>query len=255
MAAVMSEIVLRFPDASGRHRPWAPPSLPLDPGAVTLQRLDYRAAVLFVPSDLTPPIGDALSLAYPTDAGGGPRAVRGTVIGRRAPRARMAPAALIVEVARPDPAFVAWAERVALRAAPAAAGACADRQLATRCALVIDDDALARSMLSDALRRRGFEVLVASGGSEGFSILSSELFRLDVVVTDVCMPGMAGDELVEVVRCAGRETDLAIVAMTASATAERVRRLESCGVDAVLSKSAGADVIAETAAIVARRAA
>ena len=83
-----------------------------------------------------------------------------------------------------------------------------------RRALVVDDVALVRQMLADALAARGFEVLAAADANEGIRRLSEELMALDLLVTDVRMPGMSGEELVRFIRKAGGEGDLTIVAVT-----------------------------------------
>jgi CheY-like chemotaxis protein len=79
-----------------------------------------------------------------------------------------------------------------------------------RHALVVDDDALMRQMLADALAARGFEVTTAADAAEGVRRLSEELLALDLLVTDVCMPGMSGEELVRFIRRAGGEAELTI---------------------------------------------
>lgn len=126
---------------------------------------------------------------------------------------------------------------------------------ARRRVLVVDDDALARRMLADALEERGFSVLTASDGEAGLRSITDELLSLDAVVSDVRMPGLSGEELVRLVRCAGREDDLAIVVVTAASDQATRVRLTAWGADAVLPKSAGpcSVVHAVEAALLARR--
>jgi CheY-like chemotaxis protein len=113
--------------------------------------------------------------------------------------------------------------------------------------LVIDDDALGRSMLADAFAARGFEVVTAEDGAAGMARLTDELLSLDLVVTDVFMPGLDGAALIETVRHAGGEHDLAIVAISAGLTPALRARLETAGADVVLDKAVGAERIAATA--------
>lgn len=107
--------------------------------------------------------------------------------------------------------------------------------------LVVDDDALARRLLTDAFEARGFDVRTASNGEEGLRVITDELLALDAVVTDVHMPGLAGDALVAAVRQAGGEAELVLVAVTADAAPELAERLRRAGADAVVSKGAGPD--------------
>jgi DNA-binding NtrC family response regulator len=56
--------------------------------------------------------------------------------------------------------------------------------------LVVDDDALIRLTLSDHLQDCGFKVLEASTGDEALAIMAAPAFTVDLVFTDVTMPGL-----------------------------------------------------------------
>lgn len=122
-----------------------------------------------------------------------------------------------------------------------------------RRALVVDDDALVREMLADALHERGFEVITARDGATGLQTLSEEVLALDLLVTDVRMPGLDGEAFVRTIRQAGGEADLAIVAVTGRMDDGLEPRLESAGADAVLDKALGAELIAQAADAVLER--
>ncbi|MFZ3073232.1 MAG: diguanylate cyclase [Thermodesulfobacteriota bacterium] len=64
--------------------------------------------------------------------------------------------------------------------------------------LVVDDDALTRTMLEDILKRHGYLVMSASDGEEGLAAFKS--FKPDVVLLDIVMPGMDGIEVCEAMR-------------------------------------------------------
>ncbi|HEY6100601.1 MAG TPA: response regulator [Anaeromyxobacter sp.] len=116
-----------------------------------------------------------------------------------------------------------------------------------RRALVVDDDALARRMISDALVARGFEVLTAEDGRSGIHTLMEEILALDLLVTDVVMPGLGGEALIRTIRQAGGEAELAIVAVSSFLEPGAERTLEAAGADAVLDKALGADLVAQAA--------
>jgi CheY-like chemotaxis protein len=122
-----------------------------------------------------------------------------------------------------------------------------------RRALVVDDDVLVCRMLADALEQRGFEVLTAHDGASGLRTLSEELLALDLLVTDVRMPGMDGEQFVRTIRTAGGETELAIVAVTARLDPGLEPRLEAAGADAVLDKALGVELVAQAADAVLER--
>jgi CheY-like chemotaxis protein len=116
-----------------------------------------------------------------------------------------------------------------------------------RRALVVDDDALVRQMIADALSARGFEVITAADATEGVQRLSEELLALDLLVTDVCMPGMGGEQFVRFIRKTGGEAELTIVAVTGRMEPDTERTLEAAGADAVLDKAVGAELVAAAA--------
>jgi two-component system, cell cycle sensor histidine kinase and response regulator CckA len=58
--------------------------------------------------------------------------------------------------------------------------------------LVVDDEALARRFLDRALSDAGYEVLLASDGEEALRLLRSSKRKVDLVITDLVMPGMGG---------------------------------------------------------------
>jgi CheY-like chemotaxis protein len=60
--------------------------------------------------------------------------------------------------------------------------------------LVIDDDAAMRMIVSLSLKLYGYLVLVAGSGEEALR-LASDHQEIRVVILDVVMPGLAGNEL------------------------------------------------------------
>jgi DNA-binding response OmpR family regulator len=113
-----------------------------------------------------------------------------------------------------------------------------------RRALVIDDDALARQMVADALVERGFEVLTASDAHEGLHILAEDVLAIDLLVTDMILPGVDGAELIATIRRAGGESDLVIAVMTGRPDADLAQRLQAAGADLLLGKALGPEVMA-----------
>jgi two-component system cell cycle sensor histidine kinase/response regulator CckA len=66
-------------------------------------------------------------------------------------------------------------------------------------ALVVDDEESVRRFVNRVLIKGGYETVVASGGSEAESAVKSH-GPFDVLVTDLVMPEMSGDELVRRLR-------------------------------------------------------
>ncbi|HEY6400350.1 MAG TPA: ATP-binding protein, partial [Blastocatellia bacterium] len=94
--------------------------------------------------------------------------------------------------------------------------------------LVVDDDEDARDVLKAALNSYGAEVTTVTGAPQALDTLASE--RMDVLVSDINMPGMDGYELIRRVRAMEPEKGgrIPAVALTAYArTEDRLRALQS----------------------------
>ncbi|MGE4220284.1 MAG: response regulator [Alphaproteobacteria bacterium] len=65
--------------------------------------------------------------------------------------------------------------------------------------LVIEDDAQVRMMVVEALTDLGYRALVAQNGEDALSILES-VERIDLVVSDMGLPGMSGTEIAAAAR-------------------------------------------------------
>jgi CheY-like chemotaxis protein len=77
--------------------------------------------------------------------------------------------------------------------------------------LVVDDDAMVRDTTCAALREFGYEVLEAGDGASALQILDSNC-AVDVLVTDLVMPGMPGAILA--LQARKRRPNLPVVLMT-----------------------------------------
>jgi CheY-like chemotaxis protein len=66
--------------------------------------------------------------------------------------------------------------------------------------LLVEDDPQVRAVTARALGRAGYRVLVATDGPAALALVAREDVRLDLVVTDVVMPGMTGPAVVEALR-------------------------------------------------------
>ena len=64
-------------------------------------------------------------------------------------------------------------------------------------ALVVEDDEQVCRLVERILSRNGYTVLTAHGGEDALDFLRRHPLEIDVLVTDVVMPGMSGKELAE----------------------------------------------------------
>lgn len=63
--------------------------------------------------------------------------------------------------------------------------------------LVAEDDAQLREMVKVVLQRAGYEVLSVANGDEALALVDADERRIDLLVTDVLMPGMTGKQLAD----------------------------------------------------------
>jgi CheY-like chemotaxis protein len=61
--------------------------------------------------------------------------------------------------------------------------------------LVVEDDTAVRSVVADILRRDGYHVLAVADPSEALQLAREREQGIDLLVTDIIMPGMNGREL------------------------------------------------------------
>ena len=83
--------------------------------------------------------------------------------------------------------------------------------------LVVDDEKNYLLVLSEVLQDEGYEVLTAQGGHEALDIQKSS--DLDLILTDMKMPGMDGIELLENIKAL--DPDLPVIMMTAHGTVDK----------------------------------
>jgi len=61
--------------------------------------------------------------------------------------------------------------------------------------LIVDDETIVQSLVHDAMEDEGYHVSIAGSGSEALTILAER--QIDLLITDIRMPGMTGIELVK----------------------------------------------------------
>lgn len=63
--------------------------------------------------------------------------------------------------------------------------------------LLVDDEPQVVTLVSEMLRREGFDVIGATDGEEALRIAGSEERRIDLLLTDIVMPQLNGRELAD----------------------------------------------------------
>ncbi|NSX13551.1 response regulator [Cupriavidus taiwanensis] len=98
--------------------------------------------------------------------------------------------------------------------------------------LVVDDHPYNRLLMQQQLDRLGCRATLAAGGEEALALWQQRKF--DLVLTDVHMPGMDGNELSRRLRAQG--ATVPIVGLTASIAQGEAERCMEAGMDRYLSK-------------------
>jgi len=100
--------------------------------------------------------------------------------------------------------------------------------------LVVDDNAVAQTIASHALRRQSFEVECASDGSQ--AVRSACKTRFDVILMDLQMPGWDGFETALHIREVPGYRDTPIIAVTANCSDDYRARCAEYGMQGFLAK-------------------
>jgi len=120
------------------------------------------------------------------------------------------------------------------------------------CVLVVEDDPHTQELLQFNLSETGYQVFSANNALEALEILQDE--HVDVIISDVMMPGMNGFEFRDKITHDASLRDIAFLFLTAKSMAEdQIRGIES-GADEYITKPFDIDVLlARISAVVARR--
>ncbi len=66
--------------------------------------------------------------------------------------------------------------------------------------LVVEDEDIVRRVVVKRLRQEGYSVVEARNGQEAVQSVTSGALQVDLIITDVVMPGMTGKEVIEKIR-------------------------------------------------------
>jgi two-component system NtrC family response regulator len=92
--------------------------------------------------------------------------------------------------------------------------------------LLVEDDVAMRDLLQEDLEQAGYSIVTAADGRQALDYILSKEEVIDLLITDVKMPGLKGDELLAVARVNRAETPVIIITAFGSAreAAELMRR-------------------------------
>jgi DNA-binding response OmpR family regulator len=77
--------------------------------------------------------------------------------------------------------------------------------------LVVDDEAAVLTYIATILRRKGYDVYLADDASAALRTAETLSCGLNLLITDIVMPGMHGDELVRSIRKICPSVDVLVI--------------------------------------------
>ncbi len=111
-----------------------------------------------------------------------------------------------------------------------------------RCILVVDDEEQVRLSLRRMLESAGYQVLEAADGQQALNICRSR--PLDLVITDIVMPGQEGMETIQALR---REfPGVKVIAITGKVPELYLKTARLLGAQAALQKPLRLETLLET---------
>ena len=100
--------------------------------------------------------------------------------------------------------------------------------------VVMDDDAGTKMLVTQVLRKDGYEVMSADNGAEGLALILR--YKPDLVVSDVQMPEMSGFEVLENMRADPEVCATPVILLTSLSERAHMRQGMSTGADDYLTK-------------------
>ncbi len=102
------------------------------------------------------------------------------------------------------------------------------------CVLLVEDDDLNRNLQQQALEMAGIRCLAAGDGEEGLALYRAQAGEVDLVVTDIAMPKLRGDQMTTEIR--KLSAGVPILVVSGLARGEVTSRLRTLSVIGVLDK-------------------
>ena len=101
-------------------------------------------------------------------------------------------------------------------------------------ALVVDDSSFIRRLVSDAMKRLGFQPIEAQDGTIALDIARREIPT--VILMDMIMPKMDGYEATKILKSDPATSKIPIIAITSQILPDERKKAEDAGVDAFFEK-------------------
>lgn len=101
-------------------------------------------------------------------------------------------------------------------------------------ALIVEDDQLMATLLSEKFRKADFEVFLANDGETGLKILETEL--PDIILLDLILPGIGGLEVLTKIKNGTRTKDIPVIILSNLGSKEEIEKGMALGAETYLIK-------------------
>lgn len=109
--------------------------------------------------------------------------------------------------------------------------------------LVVDDEAMARTMASKLLEKAGYNTQAVESGDECLKFVAAQ--KPAAILLDMLMPGMSGLEVLEKLRAGASSKSIPVLLVTAKGQADVVRQAAALGIaDFIVKPFHSLDLIA-----------
>ena len=100
--------------------------------------------------------------------------------------------------------------------------------------LVVEDEEFIRTLLQEILERQGLKVLLASEGREALDLFSRNKEEIDLVILDLVLPGLKGDEILAKMK--EMDPEVKVLITTGFGEEEPLEKVKRLGIEGVLTK-------------------
>ncbi len=98
--------------------------------------------------------------------------------------------------------------------------------------MIVDDDSAVRQVLHEIVTVYGYQAIQAESATEAITQLTKE--KVDLILLDLHMPDISGDQFLEFIRKKGFNT--AVVVVSAHVDKEAARELGKLGIKGIITK-------------------
>ena len=109
--------------------------------------------------------------------------------------------------------------------------------------LLVDDSSAMRHFVARALRMTGLDIAIDEAENGLVAIEKAYRIRPDIIITDLCMPEMSGQELVARVHASPELNATRVLVLSADRSDERLDEMVRAGAAAYLTKPATPEIL------------